>query len=63
VEDWDSNVLWSKISGEKVKTKYEGKDLHPDPSRHYVKDHDIHNTSFLSELNDSLKNCRTRLFV
>lgn len=50
VEGWDSNVLWLKISEEKVKTKYERNDIHPDTSRYYVKDHDMHNTSFLSEL-------------
>ncbi|MER5174181.1 MAG: C2H2-type zinc finger protein [Candidatus Nitrosocosmicus sp.] len=50
VEGWDGNVVWLKISEEKVKTKYERNDLHPDPSRYFLKDHQIHNPTFLSEL-------------
>jgi hypothetical protein len=50
VEGWDNNVLWLNISEDKVKTKYERNYIHPDPSRYYVKDHDMQNISFLSEL-------------
>lgn len=51
VEGWDSNVLWLKINEEKVKKEYERNEFPPDPTRYHVKDHPMHHTSLLSELN------------
>lgn len=37
VEGWDGHVLWLKIPEIYIKNNYE-RDVHPEPSRYYVKD-------------------------
>ena len=37
VEGWDGHVVWLKVPEEYVKRNYE-RDVHPDPSRYYIKD-------------------------
>ena len=37
VEGWDGHVVWLKVPEEYVKRNYE-RDIHPDPSRYYIKD-------------------------
>ena len=49
VEGWDRNVVWLKINEGQVKERYERDDLHPDPSRYFLKGHDKYNSDF-SEL-------------
>jgi hypothetical protein len=45
VEGWDNNVLWLKIKEEEVKRRYE-RDIAPNPSRYYVKDHPVYRTAY-----------------
>jgi hypothetical protein len=37
VEGWDGHVVWLKVPEEYIKKTYE-RDVHPDPSRYYIKD-------------------------
>ncbi len=46
VEGWDRNVVWLKINEEQVKEKYERDDLHPDPSRYFLKGNNKYNSDF-----------------
>jgi hypothetical protein len=50
VEGWNGKVLWLKINEETVNSKYQRNDLHPDPSRYYLKNHPAYNKNDLSEV-------------
>ncbi|MGN6561015.1 MAG: C2H2-type zinc finger protein [Candidatus Nitrosocosmicus sp.] len=50
VEGWDGKVVWLKVNEEKVNSKYQRNELIPNPSRYYIKDHPIYNSSSLSEV-------------
>ena len=61
VEGWYSHVLWLKITEEEVKRNYE-RDLIPDPTRYYVKDHTAYSPDLLSRTyKDSVQVYKTHI--
>jgi hypothetical protein len=45
VEGWDGNVLWLKITEDRIKKRYE-QDFEPDPYRYYVKDYPYYSPNY-----------------